>query len=103
MMEADSTLTLSSAVSLASWAHNTNINVLGFDPMSLVTGKSVTFPGLGTGNIAIDSALSSEKIQKIMERHREVTEVFRKTEYSAKMKLAEKARKRLYQDIKYEY
>ena len=102
MMESDKNLTLSSAVNLASWAHNTNVNVLGFDPMSLVTGKSVSYPGISMGNLATDSSFSSEFVQRIMERHKEVTSAFRKEEYSNKLKIAEKARKRPYQDIKYQ-
>ena len=101
-MISDNKLSLKSAVSLASWAHNTNVNVLGYDPMSLVTGKSVTYPGVTTGNLATDCAFTSENIQRIMEGHKQVTELFRKDEYSAKLKLAEKARTRQYQNIVYQ-
>ena len=77
------------------------MNVLGYDPMSLITGKAVSFPGITTGTLATDSAFTSEYIQRIMERHKEVTEEFRKEEYSKKIKQAEKARKYSYQDVIY--
>ena len=102
MMDSDRKLKLSSAVNLAAWAHNTNVNVLGYDPMSLVTGKAVSFPGVTTVTVATDLAFSSEHIQRIMERHKEVTENFRKEEYSKNIKQAEKARKSSYQEIKYQ-
>ena len=60
VLEEDSKLKLSEAVSLASWVHNTNVNVLGYDPMSLVTGKSVIYPGITTGNLATESGFTSE-------------------------------------------
>ena len=67
MLETDKSLTLSTAVGMAAWAHNTNVNVLGFDPMSLVTGKSITFPGVSSGNIATESLFDNESISKIMQ------------------------------------
>ena len=62
--------------------HNTNTNILGYDPMSLVTGKAVTFPGISTGNIATESMFDSEAVKKVMERHHEVMKEFREVEYS---------------------
>ena len=102
MLDEDKSLSLGTAVSLASWTHNTNVNVLGYDPMSLVTGKSVMYPGITVGNLATDCAFTSENVQRIMERHKRVTEIFRQDEYSSKLKLAEKARSRQYQHIKYQ-
>lgn len=40
---------------MASWTHNTNVNVLGFSPIQLVMGKNVIFLGLAMGNEAPDS------------------------------------------------
>ena len=68
-MEVDDKLTLTEAINMASWTHNTNINVLGYDPLRLVTGKSVVLPGIVTGNEATESLFDSEFIQRIMERH----------------------------------
>ena len=39
---------------MASWTHNTNVNVKGFKPLQLMTGKSVMIPGLTIGNFATD-------------------------------------------------
>ena len=62
-------MSLQKAVDLAAWTHNTNISVLGYEPMRLVTGKSVNLPGIAVGSDATESLFDSEAIQKIMERH----------------------------------
>ena len=49
--------------------HHTNVNVLGFQPLQLVTGKSVIIPGLTMGNMVTDSVYDDEMIRNIMERH----------------------------------
>ena len=96
MMDSDRKLKLLSAVNLAAWAHNTNVNVLGYDPMSLVTGKAVSFPGVTTGTVATDS---SEHIQRIMERHREVGKTFRECEFGRKIEKTAGARAKSYKDM----
>ena len=50
VMEEDKKIKLEDAVKMASWTHNTNVNIKGFQPLQLVTGKSVTFPGITMGN-----------------------------------------------------
>ena len=40
-MEEDKKVGLGEVVDMASRTHNTNINVLGFQPLQLVTGKSL--------------------------------------------------------------
>ena len=102
MMEVDKKMTLKTAVEMASWTHNTNTNVLGFDPLSLVTGKSVTFPGISHGNEATESMFDSEAVKKIMERHHEVTKKFREVEYSSKLHRASRQQNRSFNDVKYE-
>ena len=69
IMEEDINKTLQEAVSMASWTHNTNVNVLGFSPLQLVTGKNVLYPELVTGNGATYSLYNDEMVRKIMERH----------------------------------
>jgi hypothetical protein len=39
IMEVDKKVDLKKAVEMAAWDHNINTNILGYDPMSLVTGK----------------------------------------------------------------
>jgi hypothetical protein len=85
MMADDKSIDLQTAVNMASWAHNTNVNILGYDPMSLVTGKSVTFPGVTTGNIATESGFDSDNIKHIMDNHHKVTRAFREAEYTSKI------------------
>ena len=101
IMETDKKIGLAKAVAMAAWTHNTNTNVLGYDPMSLVTGKSVVFPGISVGNIATESMYDSEAVQKIMERHHEITKAFREVEYSTKLKRAADCRTAKFNDIKY--
>ena len=45
-----------SLVKAAAWTHNTSINKLGYTPLQVVTGKSVTLPGLTTGNMNREKA-----------------------------------------------
>ena len=75
------------------------MNVLGYDPMSLVTGKAVSFPGVTTGTVATDSGFSSEHIQRIMERHREIGKMFRECEFGRKLEKAASARARGHKDM----
>jgi hypothetical protein len=75
--DVDRKITLKKAVEMAAWTHNTNTNILGYDPLSLVTGKSVHFPGISTGNVATESMFDSEAITMIMERYHEITKKFR--------------------------
>ena len=63
-MEYDKKVTLCEAVALAGWCHNTNVNKLGYSPMQLVTGKSVIFSSVTTGNMLTDSAFDSEYVKR---------------------------------------
>ena len=69
IIDQDINITLQEAVSKTSWTHNTNVNVLGFSPLQLVTGKNVLYPELVTGNGATYSLYDDEMVRKIMERH----------------------------------
>ena len=100
--ETDKKITLQKAVDMAAWTHNTNTNILGYDPMSLVTGKSVTIPGISTGNIAMESMFDSEAVKRVMERHHEVMKEFREIEYSTKLKKAAVQQNKKFKEIKYE-
>ena len=42
---------LQDAVDMAGWTHNVNVNVSGFTPMQLVTGKNVLLPAIVQGNL----------------------------------------------------
>ena len=102
MLEADKKMDLKTAVNMASWTHNTNVNFLGYEPMRLVTGKSVIFPGISVGNIATESLCDSEAVSKVMERHHEITKKFREAEYENKLVKASEVRKGSFNDMKYE-
>ena len=98
-MEKDKNLRLQTEINMASWTHNTNVNVLGFSPLHLVAGKSIVLPGLNNGNVATDSEYDDEAIRKIMERHYGIMKEFRELEFSKKLKRASETRSRGYEDI----
>ena len=99
--ETDKNLSLQKAVDLASWTHNTNVSILGYEPMRLVTGKSVNIPGVTVGTEATDCLFDSEAVQKIMERHHTFIKKFREHEYSDKIKKAAQSRSSVMNNIFY--
>ena len=58
-------LSFQNIVNMAAWTHNTNVNVLGYAPMQLVTGKSVTIPGITTGNEATEATVVEPSTPKL--------------------------------------
>merc|ERR1712115_667415 len=91
---------LGEAVDMASWIHNPNVNVLGFQPLPLVTGKSLMIPGMTMGDMATDSLYDDEMIRKILERYHIMMKEFRELEYSTKLRRAIKTRIKGYEDTK---
>ena len=85
---------------MASWTHNPNVNVLGFQPLPLVTGRSLMIPGLTMGDMATDSLYDDEMIRKILERYHIMMKEFRELEYSTKLRRAIKTRIKGYEDTK---
>ena len=77
LMDEKKDISLEEAVSRASWTHNTNINVSGYNPLTLMTGKSIVHPGISTGNIATESMYEDEAVRKKNEKHFEITKEFR--------------------------
>merc|ERR1712237_308817 len=92
IMEEDKKVTLSEAVSMASWTHNTNQNTRGYSPLQLVTGKCIVLPGLSNGNLATESLYDNEAIRRIMERHHEVLKQYRQIEFTKKLERAKDTR-----------
>ena len=97
-MEEDKKIVLQEAVTMSAWTHNMNVNVLGYSPLQLMTGKSIVFPGLTTGNTATDSLFDDEAVRKIMERHHEMMRKFREVEFSRKLNRAKETRLKGYED-----
>ena len=90
-MEEDKNLKLQTAVNIASWTHNRNVNVLEYSPLQLVTGKSIVLLGLNHGNVVTESEYDDEAVRKIMERHYGMMKEFRELEFSMKLKKAREA------------
>ena len=52
-------------------------------PLQLVTGKAVVLPGVVKGTVGTDDVLfDSEAVQRIMERHTDITREYREKEFS---------------------
>jgi len=99
IIDEDKKIGLGEAVDMASLTHNTNVNVLGFQPLQLVTGKSVMIPGLTMGDMAMDSLYDDEMIRNILEHHFMMMKEFRQLEFSKKLRRASKTRMKGYEDI----
>ena len=55
-------------------------------PLQLVTGKAVVLPGVVKGTVGTDDVLfDSEAVQRIMERHTNITREYREKEFSSKL------------------
>ena len=67
LLEEKKTALTDSLVKAAAWTHNTSVNKLGYSPLQLVTGKSVTLPGLTRGNAGTESMTDCEAVQRTME------------------------------------
>ena len=68
MIEEKRSALTDSLVKAAAWTHNTSVNKLGYSPMQLMTGKSVTLPGLTIGNVASDSVTDAESERTVLEK-----------------------------------
>ena len=92
IMAEDKKILLQEAVNMAAWTHNTNVNVLGYTPLQLVTSKSIVFPGLSTGTIVTDSLYDDELVRTIMERHYKIRTEFGEVEFSRKLNKVKESR-----------
>ena len=81
VLDEDKKVGLGEAIDMASWTYNTNMNVLGFQPLQLVTGKSVMIPGLKMGDLATDSLYDDEMIRNIMECNYTMMKEIRELEF----------------------
>ena len=100
IMDEDKKVSLGEAVEMASWTHNTNVNVLGFQLLQLVTGKSVTIPGLKIGDMATDLMYDDEMIRNTMKPYYMIMKEFRELEYFKKLRKAFMTRMKEYEDVK---
>ena len=101
IMESDKKISLEQAVDMASWTHNTNVNRLGFDPMTLVTGKAVVFPGVTGGDLVSESLYDSEAVKRLIERHVLIMKRFREADYEDKLEKAVIVQNRVFNNIRY--
>ena len=59
--------------------------VSGYNPLTLMTGKSIVHPGISTGNIATESMYEDEAVRKTMEKYFEIAKKFRELEFGIKI------------------
>ena len=91
-MKQDKKLRMQTVVNMASWTHNTNVNMLVYFSLQLVTGKCIVLPGLTNGSVATDSMYDDETVGRIMELHYKIMKKFREQEFKKKFKKAKEAR-----------
>ena len=85
---------------MASWTHNTNVNVLGYQPLQSVRSESVMIPRLTMGDMANDLLFDDGMIRRVMEPHYIMIKKFRELELSKKLRRESKTRMKSYEDIK---
>ena len=95
----DEGILLEMAVSRACWTHNTNVMVSGYNPLTLMTGKSVVIPGISTGNIATESRFEDEAIRETMENRFEFDKQFREIEFGSKIDKAMSTRMKGFENM----
>ena len=86
LMEEKKTTLSDSLIKAATWTHNTSINKLSYSPLQLVTGKSVTLPGLTTGNVSTESMTDCEAVQRTLKTLNKTVSEFRKADMRRKLK-----------------
>merc|ERR1712243_93487 len=98
-MEEKKTALNDSLVKAAAWTHNTSVNKLGYTPLQLVTGKSVTLPGLTTGNESTESMTDCEAVQRTLETLNRITYELHEEEMRKKSKDCQDVRTQAYQHL----
>merc|ERR1712126_783509 len=83
-------------VKTAAWTHNTNVNKAGFSPLTLVTGKAVSIPGLTMDTEGNESLTNAEAVNRTIETIHKVTKEFREAEPKVKLKDCQRIRVRSY-------
>ena len=86
-------------VKTAAWVHNTNVNKLGYSPLTLVTGKAVQIPGLTMGTEASESVIEAEAVRRILETITRIQAEFREAEAKRKLEDCQGIRVRSYQNL----
>ena len=85
VMEQDCKIDLPKAVAMAGWTHNSNINVSGYSPLQLVTGKSVTLPGITFSTPPSQSNFEAENIKSIIMGHYTMMKEYTAAEFTKKL------------------
>ena len=67
VMSEDRQIMLQEALNMASWTHNTNVIIGGYTPLRLMSGKSVVFPGIPTGDVITESLYDDNGVRRLME------------------------------------
>ena len=100
-MEQDRKISLDTAVAMAGWTHNSNINHSGFSPLQLVTGKSVILPGITFSSPTSLGEFDAENIKAIIMGHYTMMKEFTAAEFTKKLLQLSESRRAEYQKIRY--
>jgi len=73
--------------------------VSGYNPLTLMTGKSVVIPGISTVNIATESRFEDEAVRETMENCFEIAKQFREIEFGSKIDKAMSTRMKGYENM----
>ena len=92
LLDENQGMSLEQAVVRASWIHNTNIMVSCYNPLTLITGKSVVHSGISKENVATESMYEDEEVRKVIKSHFEISKEFREIEFGFKIDKAMSAR-----------
>ena len=98
-MEEKKTALTDSLVKAVAQTQNTSVNKLGYSPLQLVTGKSVTLPGLTTGNAGTESMTDCEAVQRTMENLNKTLWEFCEADMKKKLKECQGLRTQAYQHL----
>ena len=101
VMEQDRKISLDTAVAMAGWTHNSNINHSGFSPLQLVTGKSVILPGITFSSPTSLGEFDAENIKAIIMGHYTMMKEFTAAEFTKKLLQLSESRRAEYQKIRY--
>ena len=101
IMEEDNKIDLSTVVAITGWTHNSNINHSGFIPLQLVTGKSVTLPGITFSTPTTLGGFDADNVKNIIMGHYTLIRDFTDAKFTKKLLQVSAIRKEQYQKMRY--
>ena len=101
VLEEDRKISLPTAVAMAGWTHNTNINYLGYSPLQLVTGKSIVIPGVTFETPSSAGNFDADIVRSIITNHCSMLKNYTSAEFRKKLMEVSDMRRAAYNEIRY--